>query len=154
MDIDTKLDSKFTDIKIDFLNNTHQLNNYNEIYSMNKHVDGIQNIERQKLEGVNENIKTRIMKLKQEYMLIDYKRNALIMKSRVMIFSSVIIALCFILAALFLMEIINQTVMFVTIVVLCIIYLFVVIMIIKSNSHRRYYSWSQYYWAEMKKRNS
>lgn len=153
MDTDTKLDTNFSDIKVDFLNNTHQLNNYNEIYSMNKHVDGIQNIERRKLEGINENLKTRIMKLKQEYMLIDYKRNALIMKSRIMMFSSVVIALCFILAALFLMEKINQTIMFSVIGVLCVIYLFVVIMIIKSNSHRRYYSWSQYYWAEMKKTN-
>ena len=146
-----EINNNFSDIKATFLDNTHQLNNYNEIYNMNKYVEGIQNMEVKRKQDMNENLKSRIMKLKQEYMLIEYKRNALKMKANIMLFSSIIIALCFMCVSLFLMEKLNKTLTIIIVSVLIVFYIFMVIIIVKSNSHRRFNSWTQYYWSDMKK---
>lgn len=59
----------------DYLNNTHTLNNYNEILNVNNQLKFNYDSDREKLDQTNNLLKSRILKMKQDYILNDYALN-------------------------------------------------------------------------------
>lgn len=61
--------------RTDYLNNTHTLNNYNEILNVNNQLKFNYDSDKEKLDQTNNLLKSRILKMKQDYVLNDYALN-------------------------------------------------------------------------------
>lgn len=139
--------------KDSYLDLTHQLNNYNEIYNVNFYLKNMNTLEHERLERASQNIKTKVLKLKQEYMLMDYSCHEYKMRSNIMYASVIVVAFIFIIIAMFYQDKIAQNIAIIICIVVASVYLLLVIFILLSNSKRRNYAWEQYYWQEMKKKS-
>jgi hypothetical protein len=140
--------------KATYFDLTNQLNNYNEIYNMNKYVGDLNKSELAKISTFNDSLETQTLKLKQQYLLKDYAINNRKLWINIMLFTIVMagIALCTI--AFYSINA-NVTDFFltlkltiITIVVIAIIYLFTILFVLSTNVIRRKYSWDQYYWKK------
>lgn len=152
-DAKSSIESNFQNITNEYLENTHQYNNYNEIANVNQYMKNSQVSEQQRMQAMNENLKSRVLKVKQEYMILDYQKNATKLRSNIMMFSSVMIALIFVVAGIFMLGFIGRTLMFIIVAILTAIFLFITIVFVKANSSRRTSSWNQYYWSEIKSKD-
>ena len=74
--------------KILYLDLTHKLNDYNEIYNLNTYLDGANSTELERLSYTNETLKTRLLKLKQEYLLEDRGVKAYTFRSNILYFTT------------------------------------------------------------------
>jgi RsiW-degrading membrane proteinase PrsW (M82 family) len=131
-----------------YLDKTHKLNDYNEIWNLNQHLIDVNTVEERKLNEFNDMIVTKLMKMKQQYMLTDYAINETAMYTKVMMFTIIIAA--------FLLVIVSKTQpegkkQLISICVgAAVFYLIVLMFILKSSANRRSYSWSQWYWDPVK----
>lgn len=139
--------------KAKYLDLTHQLNNYNEIYNVNFYLNNMNSLEEERLRTTNENIKAKILKMKQEYMLMDYGVHENKMRSRIMYTTIIVSSVIFILFTMFYtdkFELSQGTVVMASCAIL-VVYFLLVLFILKANAKRRKYAWDQYYWQAMKK---
>lgn len=135
--------------KIKYLDITNKLNDYNEIYNLNQHLIDSNDLEIIKLKKYNDTIVTKLMKMKQDYMLTDYSINEYELYSKILSFT--IICVCIL---LFFIAKLNDKATLIKIAgIVGIVYLIILMFILSSNQNRRKYAWSQWYWkpAEKKK---
>lgn len=133
-----------------YIKDTHYFNDYNEIYNLNTHLLDANTLEQQKLYRVNEQIKTKLMKMKQDYMLTDHSIHELSMYSNILAFT--ILAVCVLLTFVSKATAESKNTLIMICAIIGILYLIIVIVILKSNSNRRSYSWGQWYWSPMKQK--
>jgi hypothetical protein len=131
---------------------THQLNNYNEIYNLNSHLQETGDSEYQRLFKTNEILKSKIMSLKQEYMLNEWRISYMNMKNNLIYYSIIMIGLIRAFVGMFLKQMIPLNILVIIVSVLALIYILAVVLVVKSNSKRRNDNWSQYYWMAMEKK--
>lgn len=131
---------------------THQLNNYNEIYNLNSHLQEAGDSEYQRLFKTNEILKSKIMSLKQEYMLNEWRISYMNMKNNLIYYSIIMIGLIMAFVGMFLKQMIPLNILVIIVSVLALIYILAVVLVVKSNSKRRNDNWSQYYWMAMEKK--
>lgn len=136
--------------KAQFVSLTHELNNYNEIFNLNAYMTNSGKQENIKLEKTNEILKGQNMKLKQEFILQDWTISYMALKNNLMYFSISAISIIFIVAGLFLKEVISQTIAVVATAVLSILFIIIVVVVVKNNSDRRNVLWGHYYFGPMK----
>jgi len=134
--------------KIKYLDNTHKFNDYNEIDNLNTNLLSANTIEVQRLSLFNDQLKTKVMKYKQDYMLTDYSIHEISMYNNILAFT--IIVVCFL---IFCVVKTSRKAMIWISVIVGIIYLIVIMIILKSNANRRSSSWSQWYWSPVIKKN-
>lgn len=139
--------------KDQYLDLTHQLNNYNEIYNVNFYLKNLNTLEYDRLDRANQNIKSKIMKMKQEYMLLDYSTHENKMRARIMVTTMILLSVVFILLALYYQNKMDLNMAVMITVALSVVYFGIVIFILVANSKRRKYAWDQYYWSDMKKKS-
>lgn len=132
-----------------YLDTTHKYNDYNEIYNLNQYLLDVNSIEEGKLSEFNEHVSSKLMKLKQEYMLTDYSIQETNMYVNILVFT--IIVICLMLALLSIWKKENMNSLMIVYAVIGVLYLLVVLLILKANANRRKYAWSQWYWNPMKK---
>lgn len=138
--------------KNNFINLTHQMNNYNEIYNMNKYVSNVNMNELERLAFVSENLKSKVLKLKQEYMLYDVSMKKIGFWVNILYFTLVLICLTFFAIAFYNKGVaennivITDTILYIIIGVLGVVYLIVLIVLLATNIRRRKYFYDQYYW--------
>lgn len=141
--------------KYKYLDLTHQLNNYNEIYNMNKYVSNVNTTELDRLAGFNENIKSKVLKLKQDYMLYDTSMKRLSFWTNILYFTIVMVCLVFFAIAFHSKGApeggftISKMVVIIIICALALVYILVVIFSLSSYVKRRKYFYDQYYWKSM-----
>ena len=87
--------------KILYLDLTHKLNDYNEIYNLNTYLDGANSTELERLSYTNETLKTRLLKLKQEYLLEDSGVKAYTFRSNILYFTAIILSIVLCLTAVY-----------------------------------------------------
>lgn len=135
--------------KNQFLDITNKLNDYNEIDNLNNHLLSVNNTELSKLTTYNNQLKTKLMKMKQDYMLMDYSIYEMNMYNNIIIFT--IIVMCF------LFFIVAKTENIKLLITICTItglfYLIVLIIMLKKSVNRRKYSWNQWYFSPVIKKN-
>jgi len=133
---------------IQYLDNTHKFNDYNEIDNLNTNLLSTNNIEVQRLTVFNDQLKTKVMKYKQNYMLTDYAIHEISMYNNILAFTIIVVCLL-----IFCVVKVSRTTMIWISVIVGIIYLIVIMIILKSNANRRSSSWSQWYWSPVIKKN-
>lgn len=141
------------DNKDSYLDLTHQLNNYNEIYNVNFYLKNMNTLEHDRLNIANQNIKAKILKMKQEYMLQDYGVHENKMRTYIIEATTVITCIIFMIIAMFYQGKLDHTMAIMISIGILIVYLIIVIFLLKANSKRRKYAWDQYYWSEYKKKS-
>lgn len=132
----------------EYLDKTHKLNDYNEILNLNNHLFDVNTAEETKLAEFNSMIVTKLMKMKQQYMLTDYAINEMAMYTRALMFTIIVVAFLLVFVSKATPETKKQ------LIVIsggtAIFYLVVIMFMLKSSANRRKYSWSQWYWDPVK----
>lgn len=148
-DVAATFDSaSFVNKVTEYLDTTHKLNDYNEIWNLNQHLSDVNKLEEGKLNDFNNMILTKLMKMKQQYMLTDYAINETAMYTRAMMFTIVVVAFLLVFVSRATPETKKQLIMISAGV--SIFYLVVLMFILKSSANRRKYAWSQWYWEPVK----
>lgn len=161
---DNKLATVYNDLAIpleynknNYLDITNQLNNYNEIYNMNKYAESVNKVEYEHISTLDSNLKTTLYKLKQEYFLVDYANHNTRFWTNIMYFSLCMICITFIVIAVFNSSFIKKNealapkkdiLFYIAIAALAVIYLIVLIITLAKKIMRRKYAWDQYYYKK------
>ena len=135
-----------------YLDLTHQLNNYNEIYNVNFYLDNLNSVEQDKLDRTNNNIKSKILRMKQEYMLLDYSEKENKMRANIMYWTIIISSILFVLGSLYSLNKLSQNMLILYGLLILIVYFCLILFFLYRQSKRRKYAYNQYYWSEMKKK--
>lgn len=135
--------------KNNFKDLTHQLNNYNEIRNLNIYLKTSGTLEKDRMTKVNENLKSKIMKLKQDYIHQDWVISFMGLKNNLVYSSIYVTGVILIIVGLYLREMLSKEMLFGIITAIVVIYVIFVILIVKVNSDRRNSLWNQYYWSPM-----
>lgn len=136
---------------VNFQDLTHQLSNYNEIYNLNLYLQNQATDELNRLQATNESLKSQVLKMKQEYLSMDYHKNLNMLKSNIMIMSMLAFAIMFIIVGLHLKGTIPRNIMFIALGVAVVLYLVAVLAMVMSNNRRRRSNWTQFYWESLEK---
>lgn len=147
--IKTALDNN----KNTFLDLTHQLNNYNEIYNVNSYLKNMNALEYDRLSRTNENIKAKVLKMKQEYLLLEYGKHENKMRTNIMLITMVIVSIISVVFGFYCQDKLDKNMSIMIAVGILIFYFLIILFILKANAKRRKYDWNQYYWLEMKKKS-
>jgi hypothetical protein len=127
---------------------TTQLNNYNEIYNMNKYVSNINKSELDKIVSFNENLKTKILKLKQEYLLNDFGMYNYAFWANIMYFTIIISGISLGIIAFKDPPILSDNLKLTIVITIAFLYIFILLIVIGIRVSRRKYSWNQFYWKK------
>jgi hypothetical protein len=147
----TAVQNEINATKADFIDLTHQLNNYNEIYNLNVYLQKMHNVELDQLSSKDQKMKTTSLKYKQKYFLTDYAVKRYGVLINLMYFTIVVLCSIIIISALFMLNKMERTSLFTYTVLILLLWAFVLIIVVKVNADRRRYAYDQYYWSEVKK---
>lgn len=142
-------DTNLNSARIKYLDITTKLNDYNEIENLNKHVNSANTQELGKLRTFNNQLQTKLLKAKQNYMLMDYGIHEYDMINNILGFTIIVVSLALFVVSRTSPE--NKKTLVWTCLGIALFYLIIVLVILKQNSSRRTYAWSQWYWSPMKK---
>lgn len=137
--------------RIKYLDLTHKLNDYNEIYSVNNYLNGANGVELDRLTTTDNTIRTRILRLKQEYLQHDHAIKEYKFRTNILYFSSIVIAFLLVLSALFIEEKIKPKIFIIVSSSIIVIYLLILLFVVKANVTRRSQAYDQYYFDQVKK---
>lgn len=147
--IDTALNNNRTT----YLDLTHQLNNYNEIYNLNFYLKNMNTLELDKMNKANQNIRAKVLRMKQEYLLMDYGIHEHKMRANILYTTLVVATVIFCVTAFFVKGSMDKNTVIMISIVIGVLYLVIMLFILSANAKRRKYAWDQYYWSEMKKKS-
>lgn len=136
--------------KVKFLDLTHKLNDYNEIYNVNTYLQGAYGMELERLLATNNDLKTHLLRMKQEYMTNESGINAYRFRTNVVYFTILVVSVILMITALFTQGKLGARMLFIICAVIIVIYFIIVLIMIKSNNERRYYAYNQFYWYPIK----
>lgn len=142
-------DDTLNSSRIKYLDITTKLNDYNEIESLNKHMMSANTQELGKLRTFNNQLKTKLLKAKQSYMLMDYGIHEYEMINNILGFTIIVVCLALFIVSRVSKE--NKKMLVWICMGIALFYLIVVLVVLKHNSSRRTYAWSQWYWSPVKK---
>lgn len=131
---------------------THQINNYNEIYNLNKYMYDVNSSEEGRLNTTNETLKSAVLKARQNYLSMDREQQLAKFKSRLLYLSILTLCIVFVLIGLLMSNLLNIFIVSVAITIILIIYLVVSFVWMLANTDRRNTNWNQYYWPQMNKK--
>ena len=131
-----------TSSRVQFMDITTKLNDYNEINSLNDHLLTSNTQELERLQTFNNQVKTKLMKAKQSYLLTDYGINEYRLNNNLLLFSMFV----FCILVLMVTSIQSKAGAIWACVIISVIYLIIIMMILSSNVKRRKYAWNQWYW--------
>jgi hypothetical protein len=137
--------------RIKYLDLTHKLNDYNEIYSVNNYLQEANSVELDRLRSTDNTIKTRVLRLKQEYLQGDHGIKEYKFRTNILYFSAIVISFLLLIGSLFIQGRINQKIAIIISVTLIVVYLLILLFVVKANVERRSYAYDQYYWDQVKK---
>jgi hypothetical protein len=134
--------------KYRYLEYTHQLNDYNEIENLNSYVALATSSDKERLSGVSNNLRIRVLKLKQEYLLYEHGSNLYTFRTRILYFTIICISLILFFIVMFAEEKLGAVIVIIACSVILGICLFVIMIAVIFNKQRRSYAYDQYYWQE------
>ena len=147
----TTVEDNLTSNKNAYMDLTHQLNNYNEVYNVNFYLNNLNNVELDRLQNMEGNIRAKVLKMKQEYLLMDFAINEHRLRSNIIYIGFIVMAVVFLIASFYSSGSMKGSIAFTIIFVIILLYMLIALFFVYANSHRRRYAWEQYYWNEMKK---
>lgn len=142
---------ELTTNKNKYLDLTHKLNDYNEIDNLNNILLTVTNVEKMKLTDMDNNVRSRLLKLKQEYLLKEASIQKYNFVINMLYFTTVMFSAVFFALAAFVQDMIGKGVTIAIVIALSVVYLIVVLVAVRINANRRSSAWNQFYWQKIKK---
>lgn len=141
----------FQDARDKYLDYSHKLNDYNEISNLNDHLLTVNNVEEAKLQTFNDSISSKVLKLKQEYLLKESAIQELNLLTNILYFSMFLAAVIIFLFSFYHSNPNNLNIskLLISIAIIIILYLIVILIVILRNKNRKKQVWNQYYWNSM-----
>lgn len=133
-----------------YKDNTHQINNYNEIANLNRYLLAVNTQEGNRLARTEDTLKSAILKARQQYLLSERAIELGNFKAKILYLSIVVLCTMLIVIGLQLLKKIPVPVSSIIITVLLLVYLFIIVMWMLNNKERRNINWNQYYWPNMR----
>lgn len=128
---------------------TNQLNNFNEIYGMNKYVDDLNGKKKEELERFKNQLIGQFYSLKQRYFLQEYTNNNIKFWTDMVIYTLIVMCIGIIVVAMFNEKYKNKSSLLMIILgVIGILYLIGFILAVGTKMSRRRYAWNQFYWQK------
>jgi hypothetical protein len=136
--------------KDDFLMSSVFLNNYNEIHGTNTYLQSVGAVERERLEGMLNRLRSVLLKMKYDFML--KKRTVEEYKTRIVILQTLIMSLSSILMLVILFYQDKLGIQLLSLIVSVVIAIFVILVVLltRANTYRTETNWNKYYWGPMK----
>jgi len=144
--------------KAKYLDLTNQLNNYNEIYNMNKFVDTMNRNEYEQIYPLDQNLKTTLHKLKQENFFLTFSNNNLSTWTNIIYFTICMACIALMGISFFTFSKIMSSnpflvqnkgmIFYVALGVLSVIYLLVLMIVLSKKLMRRNNSWDEFNWLK------
>jgi hypothetical protein len=131
---------------------THKLNDYNEIYNVNKHIDKSTDEEMGRLLSIHNSLKIKILKLKQQYLLFEHSLHTYRFRCNIIYFTFIVTSALLLIIGYYYENKISNMWTFILFTVTSLIYCILVLIFIKNNSNRRSYAYNQYYWKNMERK--
>lgn len=143
----TEIKNDLNNTANNYMINTHFLNDYNEIHSVNKYLDVKTTVEQQKLRATLDRLNSTLLRMKQEYMLRKYDINSYALKTKIMVTVAVLVCLLLILLIFYSDNQLGKNLLTLILAVVCVTFLGIVYLIVRSNSYRVETNWDAYYWG-------
>lgn len=141
-------DTGLKEYKTNFMEKTNILNDYNEIGNINDHLLATNTTEASRLQTISNQLRSKLMKAKQVYLLTDYSVNEYTMYNNLLILT-IFFACIFVMITA---TVTSRTLVIWISIVLCLVYLIIVMVVLSSNVKRRKYAWNQWYWNSAEKK--
>lgn len=138
------------DKRSQYLSNTHDLNNYNEILNVNQQLEFNYLSDADRLGETNNVLKSKILKLKQEYILNDNGIDKYKSLLNFIYVSFVAFAISIILIISFIKKTLPDKTFYLLIIFLTLLYLVYALFYILSGLTRRKMAYNQFYWKNIK----
>ena len=138
------------DKRSQYLSNTHDLNNYNEILNVNQQLEFNYLSDVDRLQETNDVLKSRILKLKQEYLLNDNGIDKYKSLLNFIYISFVFFAIGVILFVSFTKKTVPEKTFYILIIFITLLYLVYILFYILSGLLRRKMAYNQFYWKNIK----
>lgn len=137
------------DKRFEYMDVTHKLNDYNEIHNVNLHVENATQNEKSKLNRINETLKMRVLKIKQEFLLYENALYTYRFRCNIIYFTFIVVSALLILIGYYFEEKISSKWTFIIFGVSFLVYALIVFIFIKNNTNRRNYNYNKFYWKNI-----
>jgi hypothetical protein len=134
----------------DFIMSSVFLNNYNEIHGTNTYLQSVGSVERERLHGLLNRLRSVLLKMKYDFMLKqrtveEYKTRMTIVQTLILAVSSILILLI-----LFYQDKLGVQLLSSIVLVVVIVFVLIVFFITKANTFRTESNWKKFYWGPIK----
>ena len=136
--------------KYEYLDYTHKLNDYNEIRNLNTYITSATSADYERLSGVSNNLRTRVLKLKQEYLMYEHNTSLYTFRTRILYFVAVCLSILFFVIAMLSEGKIGAILAMILVFTIILSCTLIVVFFVIVNKKRRNYAYDQYYWKEPK----
>jgi hypothetical protein len=134
----------------DFIMSSVFLNNYNEIHGTNTYLQSVGSVEKERLHGLLNRLRSVLLKMKYDFMLKqrtveEYKARMTILQTLVLAVTSILI-----LIVLFYQDKLGVQLLSGIVLVVVIVFALIVFFITRANTFRTESNWNKFYWGPMK----
>jgi len=144
-----EFDDTFTSQKNKYLDYTHRLNDYNEIYNLNHYLSDSTQMDLDRLNSINETLKTRVLRMKQEYLMYEFGLNQYTFRVNLLYFLIICLSIVLFSVTMFSEQRMPLMTTIIIASVVLLVCLIVVLWAVIANKSRRSYAYNQYYWQEV-----
>lgn len=139
------------DKKVKYLEDTHKLNDYNEIYNTNSYIKNLNDTDFDRVSRMNQTLKNKIMTLKQQYLINDHDIEQYKFRINILYFTVFIICILLLFLTLFVKDKLKKQPTIIICSVIIFVYLLITLILVKINLERRQNAYKQFYWSSVKR---
>lgn len=137
-----------------YIDISHRLNDYNEIYNTNKYIESNLDSEKSKMSHLNRQLKTKIFGAKQTAQMYEYERDKLSFYKRLFFVTAFVVIDFLVITGFHMGGAISGKLFYTLMGGLATLYVVIVSILLYANSFRTHTDWNKFYWASMKHDNN
>jgi hypothetical protein len=145
-----KMSSSLEDQVDKYIDITHRLNDYNEIYNTNTYIYKELNKEQNRLGDFTNRLKNKIYISKQKSQMYEYETNKMKFYRNLFLVSCGLIIVLLMCASANITQKISSKLFYVILFSLTLVYVIAVSAFVYSNSFRSHTDWNKFYWGNIK----
>ena len=144
-----KLSASLNDQVNKYVDLSHRLNDYNEIYNTNSYIHQELGREDEGMDSTTKQLKNSIFISKQKSQLYEYQKNKLIFYKGLFLISCFIIIDLLTFTGVHLSGKISSKILYIIAGISAVVYLCGVFFLVYSNSYRSHTDWNKFYWSSL-----
>jgi hypothetical protein len=130
-----------------YIDVSHRLNDYNEIYNTNKYIQRELSSEEIKMNKLNSKLRNQIFSSKQKSQMYEYERNKLQFYKNLLLITSFVAIDLLVITGFHMAGAVTSNFFYMLLGTLGVIYMVVVGTMLYANSFRSHTDWNKFYWA-------